>query len=103
VVSLETGHGGQSGIFAAIGLGILLAVLSRARWATSAGFSPLWGGFTFPVAACAVAFMTLGGVWLVPGIAALAAASVLIPYIATRVLRGWAQGWLGPKTGAAVA
>lgn len=103
VVSLETGHEAQAVVFALLALAILCAIALRVRWVATAGFSPLWGGFTFPVAISATAFLSLGGLWLAPAIVALATASVVTPFVASRVLRAWAGGQLGAKTGAAIA
>lgn len=88
-------------VFAGFGLAIALALAGSARWLLAAGFSPLWGAFTFPLAALAQALLAQG--WAVAGFAVLAAASVAVPWIAVRVLRMWAQGSLGPRTNAAVA
>ena len=100
-------------VFAAAGLALALILLASARWVTAAGFSPLWGAFTFPLAALAQALMAQtwtvaamdgpGRLWQAAGLAVLAAASVANPWIAVRVLRMWAQGSLGPRTNAAVA
>lgn len=87
---------------------ILIALLAwfaaRARWLTTAGFSPFWGAFTFPLAASATALMAqdntpariLGGVVLV-------AATLAIPPILLRIMKLWAGGQLGAKTNAAIA
>jgi tellurite resistance protein len=87
--------------FAAFGAAVALALAVSARWLLAAGFSPLWGAFTFPLAALAQALLAQG--WAVAGLAVLGAASVAVPWIAVRVLRMWAQGSLGPRTNAAVA
>lgn len=75
----------------------------RALWLTEAGFSALWGAFTFPLAATASLWLVLGGAWLWPGLAALALATVVIPPIAWKVMQAWARGQLAVKTNAAVA
>ena len=90
-----------SAAFAALGSAVALALAASARWLLAAGFSPLWGAFTFPLAALAQALLVQG--WAIPGLALLAAATVAVPWIAVRVLRMWAQGSLGPRTNAAVA
>lgn len=87
---------------------ILLALLIEARWLTEAGFSPLWGAFTFPMAAAVSATVTLGWSGLgTPALAAsvvmLVAASSTIPLIALRVLQAWAKGDLARRTNASVA
>jgi tellurite resistance protein len=88
-------------VLAGLGALILLGVLAGLRWITAAGFSPLWAAFTFPLAAWAALALTLG--WQVPGLAALAVAAVLNPWVAWRVLRMWADGSLAARTNAATA
>lgn len=75
----------------------------RIFWLTKAGFSALWGAFTFPLAATASLWLAVGGIWRLPGAAALVAASVIIPIIAYKVLRLWANGLLAINTNAATA
>lgn len=90
--------------FCILALAILAALLATARWIAAAGFSPLWGAFTFPAAAVCTAclaqgaepFRSLGGLLLV-------GATLLVPPIAWRVMRLWAEGKLGPRTNAAIA
>jgi tellurite resistance protein len=79
-------------------------LLAKARWLTTAGFSPLWGAFTFPLAAFSSAMMSLAGqsmVFGVLGALSLAGALAIIPPIALRVLKLWASGQLALKTNAA--
>lgn len=82
---------------------MLVWMLARVRWLTEAGYSPLWGALTFPLAATSALWLTLGGLWCWPGLAALMIATVTIPTIAWKVLRAWAGGQLALKTNAAVA
>ncbi len=92
--------------FAAIGAVILLALVISARWVTEAGFSPLWGAFTFPVAAFAGALLRISdgvGPIAIAGGVILVAASLFIPVIAYRVLKAWADNSLAVKTNAAEA
>ena len=85
-------------------LALLALLLARARWIAAAGFSPIWGSFTFPAAAAASAslaqgaepFRSLGGVLVV-------AATLAIPPIAWKVMQLWAKGRLAPATNAAIA
>lgn len=88
---------------AILGCLILLALLARAGWIAEAGFTPLWGAFTFPLAAYASLCLLLGGVWRIPGALVLAAALIAVPVIAYRVLKMWAGGSLAVKTNAATA
>lgn len=82
---------------------ILGWMLVRVLWLTEAGFSALWGAFTFPLAATASLWLTLAGVWLWPGLAALTLATLVIPAIAWKVVQAWARGQLAIKTNAAIA
>ena len=81
----------------------LLGLVLSARWLTVAGFSALWSAFTFPIAATASFWLSLGGVWLWPGQGVLLAATGIVPAIAFRVLKLWAGGQLAVKTNAASA
>jgi tellurite resistance protein len=88
----------------ALALALLFGVLAlSSRWLLAAGFSPLWGALTFPLAAIAQCCLALGGLWLLPGALMLALATLVIPAIAWRILRKWATGGLAIKTNAAVA
>ncbi len=89
--------------FAAFGAVILLALVAAARWITSAGFSAMWGALTFPLAAYASALIMTGGVFAVPGLAVLVAATLIIPPIAWNVLKLWPGGRLAARTNAAEA
>lgn len=91
---------------AALGAAILLGLLASARWLTEAGFTPLWGAFTFPLAAFATALLGVSGGDGVVGILGgllLVAATLAIPAITYKVLNAWAQGKLAATTNAAVA
>lgn len=90
----------------ALGGVLLLAMILGARYLTKAGFSPLWGSFTFPVASFATLCMMLsatGPSWLFRPVAGvvLVAATLMIPYIAYRVFQAWAKGRLSAATNAA--
>ena len=97
----------------ALGFGVLaiviLAVLAGSvRWLTKAGFSPLWGAFTFPLAAFATLMQMLalagyGEVFRVLGGLSLVAATLIIPPIAWKVMQMWVKGVLAAKTNAAQA
>lgn len=90
--------------FGVLAIGILAALLAKARWLTAAGFSPFWGAFTFPLAAFSSAMMSLAEQSMVFGILgalSLAGALAIIPLIAVRVLKLWASGQLALKTNAA--
>lgn len=100
-VSALTGHDGLAqgfAILAAILLGVLLAAM---RWLLVAGFTPLWGALTFPLSACANAFLLAG--WTAAGGVVLAAALLVIPWTAWRVLSLWPGNRLAARTNAAEA
>jgi len=106
-VALLLGYGAL-GFGLAIWAMVLVAVLvARARWLIAAGFSPLWGAITFPLAAFASTMMILsaagyGGGFRLIGALALVAATFFIPWVAVKVGQMWLKGALGPKTNAAV-
>lgn len=92
--------------FSALAAAILIALVASSRWLTTAGFSPLWGAFTFPLAAFASALVTLsqgqGAMGGIGGIA-LVSATLIVPLIAYRVFKLWPGGNLAAKTNAAEA
>lgn len=91
--------------FALIALALLVAMVVAARWLLASGFSAMWGALTFPLAASANAALAAmpGAPGLWTGAALLLAATALNPYVAQRVLRGWARGELAAQTNAATA
>lgn len=89
--------------FAAFGAVIFLALLLGLRWVTAAGFSALWGSFTFPLVSYAVALIGLGGQVEQIGLGLLAAAVVVVVGIAWKVIAMWPTGKLAAKTNAAEA
>ncbi|OZA00283.1 MAG: hypothetical protein B7Y02_18650 [Rhodobacterales bacterium 17-64-5] len=89
--------------FAAFGAVILLALLLGLRWVTLAGFSPLWGCFTFPLVSYAAALIGLGGQAEQIGLGLLAAAVPVVAGIAWKVIALWPTGKLAAKTNAAEA
>ncbi|MBN2761307.1 MAG: tellurium resistance protein [Rhodobacteraceae bacterium] len=92
--------------FSALAAAILVALLASAKWLTEAGFSPLWGAFTFPLAAFASALVTLsqgqGAMGVVGGVV-LVVATLIVPLIAYRIFKLWPGGKLAAKTNAATA
>lgn len=88
-------------IWLALGAAILGVMVISSRWMLEAGFTPLWGAFTFPLAAYASALLINGWVW--PGVAMGAALMVINPWIAWRALKLWPGGQLAAKTNAATA
>lgn len=100
-VAVLNGWPGLGMGFAMLAAAMLAALILAARWITAAGFSPLWGAFTFPLSAFA-GMLFLNGATLA-GWIALAAAAVVVPVIAWRVLRLWPGGRLAALTNAAEA
>jgi len=94
---------GMALVFAALSVLLLALFVIRARWLLAAGFSPLWGALTFPLAATANFWLALGGAWTLPGAVLLVAATVIIVPIALQVAKLWAKGTLAIKTNAAIA
>ena len=85
-----------------------LALLVFAKWLTKAGFTPMWGSFTFPAATFTnINIMAISkgfGVVATTGtIAGGLIATALIFFIAYKALKMWASRKLAQKTGAAVA
>jgi tellurite resistance protein len=106
IVAHGAGMVAQAYAFSALAAAILIALLVSARWLTVAGFSPLWGAFTFPLSAFAAALVTLsGGTGALGGLAGLAlvAATLVVPLIAFRIFKLWPGGKLAAKTNAATA
>ncbi len=97
------GFEGLSVGFAVLGVGILLALVVAGRWVIEAGFSPMCGAFTFPLAAFASALIRLDGVFLWAGVAVLVAAIGVVPVMLWRVMKMWPGGKLAAKTNAAEA
>ncbi|MGP9791507.1 SLAC1 family transporter [Roseinatronobacter sp. NSM] len=92
--------------FAVLAIVIFAALLAALRWLTAAGFSPLWGAFTFPLVAFATALvMVSGGVGALfwAGGLVLGVATVAVPVIAYKVLKMWPGGTLAARTNAAEA
>ena len=92
----------------AIGFAILCAlmIVAMVLWSRpmlGAGFSPLWGALTFPLAATVSLWLVLGGGWAIAGGVALVAATLIILPIAYKILRTWAGGQLAIRTNAAAA
>ena len=94
-VGVDLVVGKEAGVLA----GVILGPLRRTA---AAGPSPLWGAFTFPLAALATAFLLLErGLWA--GLAVLGVALAVNPLIAWWVLKRWPGGRLAAVTNAAEA
>ncbi|MFT3690082.1 tellurium resistance protein [Paenirhodobacter sp.] len=85
-------------LLSAFGLAVLLL---GARWLLAARFTPLWGAFSFPLAATAGFWIAHG--WTIAGGLLLVAATGAILPLALRIYRMWADGQLAVKTNAAIA
>ncbi len=92
-----------AGLFLVLGTIYGLALLAGGRWLTASGPSPLWGAFTFPLAALGSAMLVAGGAWLWPGLAVVLVGLGVIPAIAWWVLKRWPGGKLAAVTNAAEA
>jgi tellurite resistance protein len=98
-----TGQGVLALIFGWLVLILLLTLLAGLPWIVESGFSPLWGAFTFPMAAASTALILQGGALAWAGLVLLGVGLVAIPWIAWRVLKLWPGGQLAAKTNAAEA
>ncbi len=84
-----------------LGLGILVALVLAGKWVLAAGFSPMWGAMTFPLATYASALVING--WVMPGVLVTVIALGVNTSIAWRIFRMWPGGTLAAKTNAAKA
>ena len=87
---------------------LVVLLLIFAAWITKAGFTPMWGSFTFPAATFTnINLMAMGkGFGVVATTGAIAGgliATALIFYIAYRSFKMWAKRELAQKTGSAIA
>lgn len=98
-VAALLGHQTLATVFLVLGGLILVALFASQRWITAAGFSPLWGAFTFPFAAYGAALFANGYAWA--GLVVLVAGAAAIPVILWKTLTLWAAGSLSAKTNAA--
>ncbi|MBA3910438.1 MAG: tellurium resistance protein [Rhodobacter sp.] len=89
--------------FLALGTLFAASLLLAGRWIIVSGVTPLWGSFTFPLAALATAMLAQGGGWRIPGLVLLLAAAIAIPVIAWWVLKRWPGGRLAQVSNAAEA
>jgi tellurite resistance protein len=89
--------------FMAVGVLLAAALLLSLGWLTEAGVTPMWGAFTFPLTALAMALILGGDLWLWPGMAALLLSLVVVPAVLWWVLKRWPGGKLAAVTNAAEA
>ncbi|SMR72092.1 tellurite resistance protein [Aliiroseovarius halocynthiae] len=107
-VAFLTGYVQIAYVLCVLAVVLLTLLVIRARWLTVAGFSPLWGAFTFPLAAFSTvmqitAVHTGSDILRIIAGLSLVAASLIIPPIAYKVLMMWSKGVLAVKTNAAQA
>jgi tellurite resistance protein len=94
--------------FYVLAWGGALALLIFAKWVTKAGFTPMWGSFTFPLATFTnINLMAMAkGYGMVASVGAIAGAligTVVIFFITYKAMKMWMGRKLAQKTGAAVA
>ena len=110
-VGVLTGLSGPAQGFGMLAVILFAAFVARARWLTAAGFSAMWGAFTFPLAAFAAALLALSRSVLdleAPVIRTAAAVALVVATLAIlpigwRILRLWSRGSLAEATNAATA
>ena len=104
IVSVLLGYYAIGFAFGWIGLTGLLVFGAGAGYLTKSGFSPLWGAFTFPMAAFANLMFMVGLIMPMPfqiiGGVALVLATLAVVYIAYRVMQMWSKGTLSKLTNA---
>jgi tellurite resistance protein len=106
IVSTALGLDGLAVLFGVLGTALLAVLAIRGRWLTASGFSPLWGAFTFPIAAYASMMLGLAGQGVLfrgLGGLALVTATLIVPAILVKVLRMWTNGKLAMGTNTSVA
>lgn len=105
IVSVLLGYYAVGFAFGWIGLTGLLVCLLGARYLTQSGFSPMWGAFTFPMAAFANMMFMVALIMPMPfryiGGIELALATLAVAYIAYRIMQMWMKGTLSKLTNAA--
>lgn len=82
---------------------VAVALVLHIGWLVEAGFSPLWGSFTFPSAAFALALINVGqepGILTFSGVGVLICATLITLWVAARVLTMFVDGRLAKGTGA---
>ncbi len=107
-VATGLGWGGAGWWAALLALAVIVLGLAAVRWLLTAGFTPLWAAFTFPLAASAGLWDLVAGLHpsqLSDATAALllAGATMIVVPIFLVIWRDWARGRLAVKTNAAIA
>jgi tellurite resistance protein len=102
-VAAMLGSSEMSAAFVTLGTAFAVLLVLSGGWLTEAGVTPLWGAFTFPMAALATAMLTKGSGWEFPGYVLTLAGVLAIPAILWWVLKRWPGGKLAAVTNAAEA
>ncbi|WP_135449134.1 SLAC1 family transporter [Tabrizicola caldifontis] len=89
--------------FVALAAAFAAVLVLSWRWLGETGISPLWGAFTFPLAALATAMLVKGGGWQWVGFGLVGGGLVAIPLILWWVWKLWPGGRLAAITNAAEA
>ncbi|TNE69389.1 tellurium resistance protein [Celeribacter ethanolicus] len=105
IVSVLLGYNSAAAGFGLIAITLLVIGILGTPYLIKAGFSALWGAFTFPLAAFAnlmfaVASVSPGAFRLIGGLE-LVAATLIIVYIASKIMQIWMRGKLSKATNAA--
>ena len=103
ITAMALGWPGPGMGLAALSVMIAALLLAAGRWLTGPVFSPMWGAFSYPLAAFASALLAQGGVAAQAGLVVTLAALGSIPVIAWQVLKLWPGNRLAQKTGVAEA
>jgi tellurite resistance protein len=102
-VAVQLGKADLAEVLVSLGAAYAFVLFVALRWMTEAGVTPLWGAFTFPLAALATAMLVMGSGWQWPGLALAGLGLVAIPAILWWVLKRWPGGKLAAVTNAAEA
>jgi tellurite resistance protein len=102
-VACQLGKADTAEVFLIIALLCAGLLVVTVHWVMEAGITPMWGAFTFPLAALASAMLINGEVWHLPGLAVVVLAIVANPLILSWVLKRWPSGRLAAVTNAAEA
>ncbi|MGB0507524.1 MAG: hypothetical protein ACPGGK_15140, partial [Pikeienuella sp.] len=90
--------------FLILSLIVAVVLALKTRWLTTGGWTPLWGAFTFPLAAfsnaCVLAAIGYGGTAIYAAWAMLVFSSIVVMWLFLLTARAWAQGKLAPATAA---
>ncbi|WP_434286947.1 tellurium resistance protein [Celeribacter sp. SCSIO 80788] len=105
IVSVLLGYNSAAAGFGLIAITLLVIGILGTPYLIKAGFSALWGAFTFPLAAFAnlmfaVASVSPGAFRLIGGLE-LVGATLIIVYIASKIMQIWMRGKLSKATNAA--